>query len=133
MAARTFADVESQSTGSILSSWASFGTKDLQSDWSWRIPSILQAGYPLIQLVFLWWMPESPRWLVAKDRQHEAATILQKYHAGITDPEAELSPLVAAELAEIQEAIRMQQDANQVGWSALFSTPGLCSPVYSGI
>ncbi|KAK2597881.1 hypothetical protein N8I77_012636 [Diaporthe amygdali] len=110
--------------GSILSSWATFGTKDLQSDWSWRIPSILQAGYPLVQLIFLWWLPESPRWLVAKDRQHEAALILQAYHAGITDPEAELSPLVAVELAEIREAIQMQQDANQVGWSALVSTPG---------
>lgn len=70
---------------------------------------------------------------MAQDRQHEAAGVLQKYHAGITDPEAELSPLVAAELAEIQEAIRMQQDANQVGWSALFSTPGLCYPVYNRI
>ncbi|KAJ0119627.1 Lactose permease [Diaporthe amygdali] len=110
--------------GSILSSWATFGTKDLQSDWSWRIPSILQAGYPLVQLIFIWWLPESPRWLVAKDRQHEAALILQAYHAGITDPEAELSPLVAVELAEIREAIKMQQDANQVGWSALVSTPG---------
>lgn len=70
---------------------------------------------------------------MAKDRQREAAAVLQKYHAGITSPEAELSPLVAAELAEIQEAIRMQQDANQVGWSALFSTPGLCSLAYNRI
>lgn len=124
-AAGTVADEVHHFTGSILSSWVTFGTKDLQSNWSWRIPSILQAGYPVVQLAFLWWMPESPRWLVAKDRQHEAAIILQKYHAGITEPEAELSPLVAVELAEIQDAIKMQQEANQVGWSALVSTPGL--------
>ncbi|KAF4898898.1 Lactose permease [Colletotrichum fructicola] len=110
--------------GSILSSWTTFGTKDIPNDWSWRIPSILQAGYPLIQLLFIWWMPESPRWLVAKDRHHEAAAILQRYHAGICDSDAELSPLVATELAEISHAIKMQQEANLVGWSALISTPG---------
>lgn len=51
--------------------------------------------------------------------------ILQKYHAGITDPNAELTPLVAAELSEITQAIQMQQDASQLGWSALTSTPGI--------
>lgn len=96
----------------------------MNSTWSWRLPSLLQAAYPLIQLIFIWWLPESPRWLVAKDRQSEAARILQKYHAGITDPDADLSPLVEVELSEITQAIGMQKDASQVGWFALVATPG---------
>lgn len=63
--------------------------------------------------------------MVAKDRQREAAIILQMYHAGITDPNAELAPLVAVELSEITQAIEMQKDASQIGWSALISTPGI--------
>lgn len=113
------------SQGSILSSWATFGTAEMSGSWSWRLPSLLQAAYPLLQLAFLWWLPESPRWLVAKDRQREAAIILQMYHAGITDPNAELAPLVAVELSEITQAIEMQKDASQIGWSALISTPGI--------
>jgi MFS family permease len=37
--------------GAILESWASFGTqKHLSfSDWSWRVPSIIQAGFSLVQ------------------------------------------------------------------------------------
>lgn len=47
--------------GAILASWTTFGTEAFEGSWSWRIPTILQAGYPLIQLVFIYWLPESPR------------------------------------------------------------------------
>ena len=50
--------------GAILAAWTTFGTQDRQSNWSWRIPTILQAGYPLIQLAFFWAVPESPRYAV---------------------------------------------------------------------
>lgn len=46
--------------GAILASWCTFGTQNYQSTWSWRIPTILQAGYPAVQLSFLYWLPESP-------------------------------------------------------------------------
>ncbi|KAJ5267598.1 hypothetical protein N7478_010406 [Penicillium angulare] len=49
--------------GAILASWASYGTQIhfSQSNWSWRAPSILQAGFPIIQVMFWWAVPESPR------------------------------------------------------------------------
>lgn len=49
--------------GAILASWASYGTQKhlAQSDWSWRVPSILQAGFPILQILFWWVVPESPR------------------------------------------------------------------------
>lgn len=51
--------------GAILASWTSYGTqKHLSaSNWSWRVPSIVQAGFPLIQLIFWYWVPESPRYV----------------------------------------------------------------------
>lgn len=50
--------------GAILASWAAYGTqKHLgQSDWSWRVPSILQAGFPIVQILFWSFVPESPRY-----------------------------------------------------------------------
>lgn len=47
--------------GAILASWTTFGTESVENSWSWRGPTILQAFYPVCQLVFWWWLPESPR------------------------------------------------------------------------
>ncbi|KAI1393079.1 hexose transporter [Hypoxylon trugodes] len=111
--------------GAILASWTTFGCQDYESDWSWRTPSILQAGYPLVQLIFFHWVPESPRWLVAQDRAPEAAAILSYYHAGVVNASDEgHTPLVTRELAEIVSTIQREKTAEKVGWGALFSTPG---------
>lgn len=91
---------------------------------AWRIPSILQAGYPIIQLIFIWWVPESPRWLVAQDRAPEAAAILSYYHSGQTNPDEAHSPLVSRELAEIIQSIQIEKEAESTGWKALIATPG---------
>ena len=60
--------------------------------------------FSLIQLTFIWWVPESPRWLVAKDRSDEALEILAKYHANgnVNDP------TVQFEFAEIRETLRLE-------------------------
>ena len=49
--------------GAILASWTTFGTGRHTSNWSWRIPTILQAAYPIVQLCFFWTLPESPRYI----------------------------------------------------------------------
>lgn len=106
--------------GAILASWTTFGTQAHNTDISWRIPSALQAGFPLVQLIFFYWLPESPRWLVAQDRLREASDTLNRYH----DPDTENSPLVSRELAEIVQSIQNEKLAESTGWSALVSTPG---------
>ncbi|KAI4618809.1 hypothetical protein J4E80_005413 [Alternaria sp. BMP 0032] len=106
--------------GAILAAWTTFGTQNHSGNWSWRIPTILQAGYPLVQLAFFWTLPESPRWLVAKERQGEARQILARYHSGGD----EYSPLVTREMSEIVYAIRQESAAKSVQWSALVATPG---------
>ncbi|KAF1849075.1 general substrate transporter [Cucurbitaria berberidis CBS 394.84] len=106
--------------GAILAAWTTFGTQKLGSNWSWRIPTILQVGYPCIQLAFFWALPESPRWLVAKERNAEAREILARYHSGGDED----SPLVTREMSEIVLAIRQEVAAKSVKWSALVATPG---------
>ena len=106
--------------GAILASWTTFGTQNHEGSISWRLPSALQAGFPLVQLIFYAWVPESPRWLVAQDRENEAAEILRRYH----DPNTESSPLVSRELAEIVQTIHNEKSAETTGWAALVSTPG---------
>lgn len=46
-----------------------YGTFKLPSTWAWRIPSALQALPSVLQIFLIWFVPESPRWLVSKGRQ----------------------------------------------------------------
>ncbi|CVK94065.1 related to hexose transporter protein [Fusarium mangiferae] len=88
--------------------------------WSWRIPSLLQGALPIIQLLGLYFLPESPRWLVSKGRKEEARKVLAEFHAG-GDLE---SPLVEFEMQEIELALTQEADAiSAVSWAELFRTP----------
>lgn len=90
--------------GAIVNTWLTFGTKRIPSTWSWRIPTIVQGGPSVIQLLFIFMIPESPRWLISKNRSDEALAILAKYHAnGDAD-----DPTVQFEFAEIKETLRLE-------------------------
>jgi MFS family permease len=50
-----------QNIGAIFAAWTTYGTSRLSFEWSWQIPSIIQAGLPILQFCLLYWAPESPR------------------------------------------------------------------------
>jgi hypothetical protein len=52
-------------------------------------------------------VPESPRFLISKDRHEEALEILIKYHA----EGDRASPLVAVEYQQIRETIRLELES----------------------
>ncbi|KAK5560496.1 hypothetical protein LTR46_000804 [Exophiala xenobiotica] len=108
--------------GAILASWSTYGTQKHigDSDWAWRAPSILQAAYPIIQLCFFWFVPESPRWLIANGKIAKAREILARYHTGGDSNHM----LIEFEMAEISAAIEAEQAAAETKWSSLVSTPG---------
>lgn len=62
--------------GTLVASGVCYATQDLASTWAWRIPSLLQAGPSLFAGSVLFFVPESPRWLIAHDRHSEALEIL---------------------------------------------------------
>jgi len=110
--------------GSIISAWICFGAYDRAqaSEWSFRVPTLVQALLPLLQVSLIWFIPESPRFLVSKGYEGKAAAILAKYHADGGD---ERDPLVVFELAQIRHAIRMEEEVNKTtSYTSLFSTPG---------
>lgn len=95
--------------GALICSWISFGTQYIDNGWSWRIPTLIQALPSVIQLMFIFWIPESPRWLLSKERTEEALQMLGKYHAdGNID-----DPLVQFEFEEIKETIRLEFQAKK--------------------
>lgn len=66
-------------------------------------------------------MYAEPTGLVSKDRHEEALQILIKYHAE-GDASAELPHL---ELAEIQAALKIENESRARGWGELFQTKGM--------
>jgi fucose permease len=107
--------------GSVLGAGIVVRTLSIPNDWSWRLPSLLQAVPSVIQLIFAYTVPESPRWLVSKDRSEEALAILIKYHAE-DDASAELPHI---EIAEIRKALEIENNSRQRGWAELFQTKGM--------
>ncbi|KAJ7494748.1 general substrate transporter [Mycena galericulata] len=111
--------------GSIISAWVCFGasyTTVTGNDWSWRAPTLVQAAIPLLQVCLIWFIPESPRFLMSKGFESKATKILSKYHAnGATEPH----PLVQFELAQIRHALRLQEEIDRgTSYWSLFTTPG---------
>src|SRR5690348_2297019 len=58
--------------GAIIASAITIRTTGIVGNWSWRIPSLLQICPSLLQICTVFLLPESPRWLISKDRDDEA-------------------------------------------------------------
>ncbi|KAJ8118520.1 hypothetical protein OPT61_g517 [Boeremia exigua] len=107
--------------GAIIAAAIAIRTTHIKGDWSWRIPSLLQICPSMLQICTVFLLPESPRWLISKDRDDEAFAILTKYHAeGDAD-----SVLVKAEMAQIRSTIKLEMEHSNQSWLDLFKTAGM--------
>ena len=106
--------------GSIVAAWLTFGTNNIPSNWSWRAPTLVMAFPSILQLIFIWTVPESPRWLISKGKLEKAHQVLAKCHAN-GDMHDEL---VVLEVQEIRDTIKMEQEFESTGWSELWKTKG---------
>ncbi|KAF5587007.1 lactose permease [Fusarium subglutinans] len=103
----------------IAAAWITYGTFKMQSTWAWRCPSALQAAIPFLQLMFIYWVPESARWLIANGKKDQAIAIFTKFHAG----GQENSPLVAFEITEIENALALERShESSASWKMLIKT-----------
>lgn len=107
--------------GSIVAAWLTYGTNRIENNWSWRIPTMVQAAPSLIQIVFVWFVPESPRWYIAHGKDERALTVLANVHAnGNANDE-----MVQLEFVEIRDTIRIEKEVqSSIGWLELVRTKG---------
>ncbi|KAG5349647.1 hypothetical protein C0989_002591 [Termitomyces sp. Mn162] len=107
--------------GAIVAAGITLGTFNMNSNWGWRIPSLLQVMPSALQIIFVYLMPESPRWLISKGRGEEARAILVKYHA----EGDETSEFVKAEFAQIKKTLELEKETEKVGWFQVVATVGM--------
>lgn len=63
--------------GAIIASSVTFGTRNLSTTWAWRVPSIVQCVPSFLSLLALLITPESPRWLISRNKIEEATEVFQ--------------------------------------------------------
>ncbi|KAI9574377.1 general substrate transporter [Boletus coccyginus] len=107
--------------GAVVAASVTLGTFAMTSNWGWRIPSFFQIVPSLLQVSFIWFLPESPRWLISTERGDEAYAILVKYHA----EGDETSEFVKAEYTQIEETLEAELRISHMSQRAVFSMPGM--------
>lgn len=90
--------------GQVISTLVTYGTETIPSAAAWRIPIGLQFIAPCLLLAMLYFLPESPRWLLSRGRREEAIHSLAKFRkkASLEEVAVELNGIALSHHRETQ-------------------------------
>lgn len=104
--------------GYMTSNWVGYGIYFARGEVTFRFPVGLQILWALLVLVGSYWLPESPRWLISKDRHEEAEKVLKKLRKKTVAPET-----VRKELVQMQEQISWEREHEETSVIAIWRKP----------
>ncbi len=108
-------------SGAIIAAWATYGCYHLgNTSWAWRPLVMMQSAFVMLQLAFMKFVPESPRYLASRGKTNEARAMLMKWHGG--DDEARCGEFIDAQLAEITNSIEFDKINNRTGYKTFISS-----------
>ncbi|ERT00356.1 hexose carrier protein [Sporothrix schenckii 1099-18] len=102
------------SWGFLVAQWLGYGASFSKTAFSWRFPLGFQIVPALILISGIWFLQESPRWLVEQDRHDEAKEVLHKLRAG-DDPDR-----IELEYMEIRDVIMADRQIAKVNTMSIF-------------
>ncbi|KAI3553120.1 hypothetical protein CABS03_11095 [Colletotrichum abscissum] len=107
------------SWGFLVAQWLGYGCSFVTNDFSWRFPLAFQCIPGIIIATGIYFLEESPRWLVEKGRYAEARRSLDKLRVGVDEK------AVDVEYNEIRHAVRTQSALRENGnlWKAIITKP----------
>lgn len=106
--------------GFIVSTWVGYGSHHMPdtSSFQWRFPLAFQAFPSALLCIGMFWLPETPRHLIACDQLEEAEKILRKLHYDGSNDE-----WLKQEFKEIKTTIDAEKAATAPGWLIMFKVP----------
>jgi hypothetical protein len=93
----------------MTGSWLTLGTSYMKNDGQWRLPFALQLVPAMFLIGFLLLTPESPRWLLLRDRHEEAVESLRRYLGKGLSADDEV---VQREYKSIRGALEIERRSN---------------------
>ncbi|KAM0208789.1 hypothetical protein ACHAQD_011476 [Fusarium lateritium] len=106
--------------GYASSAWVGFGFYFVNADGAqWRPPLAIQCLPPLILACGVYFIPESPRWLVEHDQHERAEIILKRIYRDTSDP---TNHGAQVEFAQIRAQVELERHLPS-SWSSLFTVP----------
>jgi len=103
-------------TGLFIAYAVNLGTHKYNGDASWRVPIGIQLAWGIFLFSGAMILPESPRLLLGKGKEKEAVVAIAK----LNQTEIE-DPIVAEEVAELEDAIKQENEGGKAGWLECFS------------
>lgn len=89
-----------------LANWMNYGLYFEGGPLQWRFPLGFQLIFPIVVATGLLFVPESPRWLMLRDRPEEAQRVIARLHGKDVSID---HPDVTAEFLSIQSTIRLER------------------------
>jgi sugar porter (SP) family MFS transporter len=123
------------SWGFLVAQWLGYGCSFVPGSFSCQSPCFPLCKYPvantligrfplafqnvpsLILLVGSFFLNESPRWLMEKDKHEEARTVLHRLRSGLDHD------LIELELQEIRDAIVADRAVGAISWKSILTRP----------
>ncbi|CAG8949475.1 hypothetical protein HYFRA_00007705 [Hymenoscyphus fraxineus] len=85
-----------------------------ENQWAWRVPIIVMQAFPVLLMLVISRLPETPRWFFSKDRKDDAKDALEDIHGKET---------AASKFAELEKAQEEESNA-KVGYKDMLIPGG---------
>ncbi|KAF5003570.1 hypothetical protein FDECE_9884 [Fusarium decemcellulare] len=105
------------SWGFLVAQWLGYGCSFSHTAFSWRFPLAFQCVPALILVSGIWFLQESPRWLMEKDKHEEARIVLSKLRNGQNASRIDL------EFIEIRDVIAADREIGKVSAMSILTKP----------
>ncbi|BCS21906.1 sugar porter family MFS transporter [Aspergillus puulaauensis] len=106
--------------GFIVSTWIGYGSLHAPDTNSvqWRFPLAFQALPAIMLAIGMFFLPESPRHLIEKNKDEEAMKIMRRLHYDGTNED-----WIQGEFVEIKTTIEAEKEITAPGWLVMFRVP----------
>ncbi|KAF5247578.1 hypothetical protein FANTH_6329 [Fusarium anthophilum] len=102
--------------GYLVANWIGYAGSYAKGDVQWRVPLAMQIPPAALLLVLTVFLPDSPRWLVAKERHEDAQRVITMLHAKKGEE------FIQREMLEIREQLALEQaQRTSASWVELFT------------